>query len=161
LSIPSGDARLKVHPVHLALVPQLMTRSVANDDKHLAVNSQIKPERNTEDQDPQQEEVQVLAVGYRNYRLDVMIGLKPSRLSYMTAILDTGASLSLIRESCLPKAWRKGTVEKPHPKVRIVDANGNRVTSTAVVYLHVQVGRSVVRQRFLVVPNLSVLHIGL
>jgi len=82
--------------------------------------------------------------------------MKPARLSYLTVVLDTGASLSLIRESCLPTAWKKGTVERPHPGMKIVDANGNRVKPTAVVLLYVQVGRSTVRQRFLVVPNLSV-----
>jgi len=103
-----------------------------------------------------EEIVEVLAVGYRNYRLDVMIGLTPTRMSYLTAVLDTGASLSLMRESCLPMDWRKGKVEQPSPNMRILDANGKKVLPTAVVLLHVQVGRTVVKQRFLVVSNLSV-----
>jgi len=81
-----------------------------------------------------EEIVEVLAVGYRNYRLDVMIGLTPTRMSYHTAVLDTGASLSLIRESCLPMDWRKGKVEQPSPNMRILDANGKKVLPTAVVF---------------------------
>jgi len=40
--------------------------------------------------------------------------------------------------------------------MRVVDASGNRINSTAVVNLHLQVRGTMLKQRFLVVPNLSV-----
>ena len=118
-------------------------------NKSLMHELSIPPHRNKRN-------VHVLAVGYRNYRMDVLLGLTRGVLSYLTVVLDTGASLSIIRENCLPPTWREGEVENPKPGMRVLDANGNRIPPRAIVHLHLQVGGLLVKQKFLVVDNLSV-----
>ena len=101
--------------------------------------------------------VSVLAVGTRNYRVDAMLGVSKSSYSYLAAVLDTGASLSILRQGSLPFDWRERfIVDKLSANVKVVDANGRRIPPVAVVVMQILVGRSPLRQRFLVVEHLAV-----
>jgi len=57
-------------------------------------------------------------------------------LNYLTVGLDTGASLIIRRETCLPPNWGEGDVENPRPGMRVLDADGNSIPPRATVNLH-------------------------
>ena len=71
------------------------------------------------------------------------------------AVLDTGAGPNLVRESLLPKDWRRLAIRQDaYPVIR--DANGRKLNVEGVVQLNLDIGGQSFRVRFLVCKNLAV-----
>ena len=72
------------------------------------------------------------------------------------AILDTGAGPNMVRESFLPKDWRRFLVKTDSPYPLIRDANGRQLKVEGVVSMYLDIGGRSFRLRFLVCKNLAV-----
>ena len=90
-----------------------------------------------------------------HYKIMVLLGCNRQVMHTANAVLDTGAGPNLVRESSLPKDWRKHArqaLELP----RIHDANNRQLRVEGVVNLHLDIGGQSLRTHFLVCRDLAV-----
>ena len=85
-----------------------------------------------------------------------LMGTSTTVMHSVLAILDTGAGPNMVRESFLPKDWRRFLVKTDSPYPAIRDANGRQLKVEGVVVLFVNIGGERLRVRFLVCKNLAV-----
>jgi len=96
-SAPANEQRLDTSSA------RLVTRAVTDAEEDQSAetprqaSSRLEREELSGLLNPSRKVCRVLSVGYRNYRLDVMMGMKRRKLNYMSVVLDTGANLSVIR----------------------------------------------------------------
>ena len=91
-----------------------------------------------------------------HFKVMTLMGTSKTLMHSVLAILDTGAGPNMVRESFLPKDWRRFLVKTDSPYPVIRDANNRQLKVEGVVVLFVDVGGVSFRVRFLVCKNLAV-----
>ena len=90
-----------------------------------------------------------------HFKVICLVGATRQLMHTVLAVLDTGAGPNLVRESLLPKDWRRlAGKQDVYPLIR--DANGRRLNVEGVVQLNLDLGGQSLRVRFLVCKNLAV-----
>lgn len=97
----------------------------------------------------------LLVLRKRNFALDASIRLDKEDPSRLTAVLDTGAGPSVVREDVLPEGWRQFASKAPR-HTHVCDASGQLLKGRGIVELSVIVEGKAMQYEFLVVKSLSV-----
>jgi len=95
----------------------------------------------------------ILGPAHKHYGIAACIGPTLSATRSLRPVVDTGAGLDLVRSDVLPPNWEtyaKTLTNQP----RIIDANGNKVSTPKAIYLFVEAGGLRVFERFLVAKHL-------
>lgn len=88
----------------------------------------------------------------KNYKLNASVGVK-ELCKTVSAVLNTGAEHSLIKEDCVPQVWKKNVVKLM--TTRLQSAADTHLDLKGVTWLQVQLGQRVARVSFLVVVKLA------
>jgi gag-polyprotein putative aspartyl protease len=96
----------------------------------------------------------VCPLATRNYKVTATVGVSATVLTPVSAILDTGASPNLIRETVLLEDWEQYRIPGL-PAFHIVGAGGRRLMQKGNITLTVQLETLKVQARFIVVQDLA------
>ena len=88
-----------------------------------------------------------------HFKVIATMGTSRTVMHSVLAILDTGAGPNMVRESFLPKDWRRFLVKTDNPYPLIRDANGRQLKDEGVVSMYFDIGGRSFRLRFLVCKN--------